>query len=113
VGSAFAQTASGGGPPGLVNFAPLVFIAAIVYFLLIRPEQQKRKDLDRQIAGLKRNDVVVLSCGTYGRVVTLDDKTLGLEVASNVKIKVDRSAVQRVETAPGVEQREQKEREKS
>lgn len=110
MGSAFAQTTNGGGPPGIVNFAPIVFIAAIVYFLLIRPEQQKRKDLDRQIAGLKRNDVVVLSCGTYGRVVALDEKTLGLEVAANVKIKVDRTAVQRVETAPGLEQ---KEREKS
>ena len=109
MGTAFAQTGAGGGPPAIYNLLFFGLLAGIIYFLLIRPEQQRRKEIEQQVAGLKKNDVVVLSCGTFGRVVTLAEKTLGLEIAPNVKIQVDRSAIQRVETAPAAE----KEREKS
>lgn len=112
MGSAFAQSAPGGGPPAILNLAFFAVLAGIIYFLLIRPEQQRRKELDGKIAALKRNDVVVLSCGTHGKVVTLGEKVLGLEIAPNVKIQVDRSAVQRVETGPSGDAKE-KEREKS
>lgn len=112
MGSALAQTGAGGGPPAIYNLLFFGLLAGIIYFLLIRPEQQRRKEIEQQVAGLKKNDVVVLSCGTFGRVVTLAEKTLGLEIAPNVKIQVDRSAIQRVETAPAAEGRE-KEREKS
>jgi preprotein translocase subunit YajC len=96
----------------LVQMAPLVLIGAIFYFLLIRPEQRRRKELEAQVAGLKRNDQVVFSNGIHGRVVALGDKVLSLEVAPKVTVQVDREAVQRVLTAPSAEARE-KEREKS
>ena len=112
MGSIFTQTGAAGGPPAIYNLLFFALLAGIIYFLLIRPEQQRRKVLDRQVKGLKRNDVVILSCGTHGRVVTLGDKVLGIEIAPNVKIQVDRSAIQRVDTAPAAEGRE-KEREKS
>jgi preprotein translocase subunit YajC len=96
----------------LVQMAPLVLIGAIFYFLLIRPEQRRRKELEAQVAGLKRNDQVVFSNGIHGRVVALGDKVLSLEVAPKVTVQVDREAVQRVLTAPSGEARE-KEREKS
>jgi preprotein translocase subunit YajC len=96
----------------LVQLAPLFLIGAIFYFLLIRPEQRRRKDLEAQVAGLKRNDQVVLGSGIYGRIITLGDKVLSVEIAPKVTVQVDRDSVQRVLTAPSAEGRE-KEREKS
>jgi len=95
----------------MVQLAPLVLIGAIFYFLLIRPEQRKRKELETQVAGLKRNDQVVFASGIHGRVVALGDKVLSVEIAPKVAVQVDRESVQRVLTAPNAEARE-KEREK-
>jgi preprotein translocase subunit YajC len=95
----------------MVQMAPLVLIGAIFYFLLIRPEQKRRRALEAQVAALKRNDQVVFASGIHGRVVTLGDKVLSIEIAPKVAVQVDREAVQRVLTAPSAEARE-KEREK-
>ena len=96
----------------LTQLAPLALIGAIFYFLLIRPEQRKRKELESQVSGLKRNDQVVFASGIHGRVVTLGDKVLSVEIAPKVAVQIDRDSVQRVLTAPTAEGRE-KEREKS
>jgi len=96
----------------LTQLAPLALIGAIFYFLLIRPEQRKRKELESQVSGLKRNDQVVFASGIHGRVVTLGEKVLSIEVAPKVTVQIDRDSVQRVLTAPTAEGRE-KEREKS
>jgi len=96
----------------MTQLAPLAIIGAIFYFLLIRPEQRKRKELESQVSGLKRNDQVVFASGIHGRVVTLGEKVLSIEVAPKVTVQIDRDTVQRVLTAPTAEGRE-KEREKS
>jgi preprotein translocase subunit YajC len=88
------------------QLAPLVLIAGIIYFILIRPEQRKRKDLEAQVAGLKRNDQIVLNGGIHGRVIGLGDKVLSIEIAPKVAVQVDRDSIQRVLTAPPVEARE-------
>jgi preprotein translocase subunit YajC len=111
VGTAWAQSGDAVGPPPvMVQLAPLLLIGAIFYFLLVRPEQRRRRDLESQIAGLKRNDQVVLTGGIHARVTTLGDKILTVEIAPKVAIQVDREAVARVLTAPSNESRE-KERE--
>ena len=64
------------------------------------------------VAGLKRNDQVVMSSGIHGRVTALGDKVVKVEIAPKVEVQVDRSAVQTVHKAAPAEARE-REREKS
>ena len=91
---------------------PVLIIVGIFYMLVFRPEQRRRKELQGQIDGLKRNDQVVLASGIHGRVITLGEKVLSIEIAPKVAVQVDRDAVGKVLTAPAAEPRE-KEREKT
>jgi len=112
VGTAYAQTGESGGPPAVLNIGFLAVLVAIFYFLLIRPEQKRRRDQESLVAGLKRNDQIVMSCGMHGRVVALAEKIITVEIAPKVQVQVDRAAVQSVQRAVVAEARE-KEREKS
>lgn len=91
---AFAQTApSPSGASPLVSFAPLVLVFLIFYFLLIRPQQKKAKEHRQMIDSLKKNDLVITSGGIHGRVISLTDTELTVEVAPNVRIRVQRAHI--------------------
>lgn len=95
---AWAQSVGGGGGPGqaLVGLAPLIAVFGVFYFLLIRPQQQKQKEHEQQLANLKKNDEVVTAGGLYGKVVALEDHVVTVEIASNVKVKVARVKIDTV-----------------
>ena len=112
MGSAFAKTADGGGPPAVYNVGFLVLLVGIFYLLLLRPEQKRRKEHEQLVAGLRRNDQVVMTSGIHGRVAAIAEKVLTVEIAPKVQVQVERSAIQSVHKAPSAEARE-KEREKS
>ena len=80
-----------GGTSSLLFFAGL---AAIMYFVLIRPQQKQAKDQQNMIAALKKGDDVVSSSGILGKIVAVADKTITLEVASGVKLRMLKSAIQ-------------------
>jgi len=90
-------------PSGLVTFAPLVLIMVIFYFLLILPAQRRQKKTAQMIAALKNGDKVITNGGIYGTVVGLEDDTVQLRIADQVKIKLSRSAI------VGLQQEAQKE----
>src|SRR5215831_7816360 len=81
------------GPGPLVQFLPLVLVMVIFYFLLIRPQQQKAKEHRQMLANLKRNDEVITNGGLYGKVVALNDKVVNLEIAPNVRVRVERQQI--------------------
>ncbi len=93
INPAWAQAGPGGAPPALMNFLPLILIFGVFYLLLIRPQQQKAKEQQKMIANLKRNDEVITSGGLYGKVAALNDKVLTLEIAPNVRVRVERAQV--------------------
>jgi preprotein translocase subunit YajC len=93
INPAWAQAATSGSPPALVSFAPLVLIFVVFYFLLIRPQQQKAKEQRTMIANLKRNDDVITAGGLYGKVTALTDKVVTLEIAPNVRVRVERAQI--------------------
>lgn len=97
---AYAQTAPGfGGPGQMLSFLPLVLIFVVFYFLLIRPQQKKAKQHQEMLGKLKKNDEVMTSGGIYGRVVTLTENVVTLEVAPNVRIRVNRPQISSVITS--------------
>jgi preprotein translocase subunit YajC len=96
---AYAQTVPGiGGPGQMLSFLPLVLIFVVFYFLLIRPQQKKAKQHQEMLGKLKKNDEVMTSGGIYGKVVTLADNVVTLEVAPNVRIRVSRPQISTVIT---------------
>jgi preprotein translocase subunit YajC len=94
---------AGAAPPGgsgaNAMLTQIVFFAAIFavfYFLLIRPQQQQKRERERLLGMIKRGDRVVTTSGMHGTVTGLDDTTVTLRVADQVKITFDRAAVGRV-----------------
>ncbi len=79
--------------PGFMNFLPLVLIFGIFYFLLIAPMRKRQKALQTMIAALKKGDKVVTNGGLYGEVYALEEETVILKVADNVRVKGARSAI--------------------
>jgi len=89
-----AGAAADGGPQAmLIQFLPLVALVVLFYFLMIRPQQRRMKQHQTMLGGLKRGDTVVLSSGIIGKVVRVEDKEVGLEVATGVTVKVVKSMI--------------------
>lgn len=101
-GIAYAQTAAGNAGAGqqviFTTVIPLVFLFGIFYFLLIRPQAKKASDLQKMLAALKRNDEVVTTGGLIGRIAELGDKVLVLEIAPNVRVRVERGQIAALST---------------
>lgn len=78
----------------LFSFAPLLFMVVIFYFLLIRPQQKRQKELNNMLSQLKKGDKVLTSGGMFGLIERVkDDGVLVLKIADNVKIEVAKTAV--------------------
>jgi preprotein translocase subunit YajC len=91
---------------------PLLALVGVFYLVLFRPEQKRRREHEQMVAALKRGDRVVMASGIHGRVTGVAEKVVTVEIARNVQVEVDRSAIQTVAKGPALEVRE-KEREKS
>jgi preprotein translocase subunit YajC len=81
------------GPGFLGGILPLVLIMVIFYFLLILPAQRRQKKTAEMLRALKNGDKVVTTGGIYGTIVGLDDDSVQLRIAEQVKVKVSRSAI--------------------
>lgn len=88
---AAAQDAPAGAASGFTSFMlPMVFMVAIFYFLLIRPQQQKAKEHKALLANLKKGDRIITNGGIIGTIVNIDDQIVNLEVADRVRIEMGR-----------------------
>ncbi|MDE2133612.1 MAG: preprotein translocase subunit YajC [Alphaproteobacteria bacterium] len=83
----------------LTSLAPFIAIAAIFYFLVLRPQQQATKKLREAVDNLRRGDTVVMSSGIIGKVAKVpqkDDPEIAVEIADDVQVRVLRSALSEV-----------------
>jgi len=99
-----------GSPPegsGAAGFAasllPIVAMIAILWFLLIRPQQKEQQKHKEMVQNLKKGDEVVTVGGMYGRIMALDPETVSLKISDDVKVDVERAKIARVRT-PEVEE---------
>jgi preprotein translocase subunit YajC len=86
------QAAPGGGAGLTVLY--VVALLAIMYFVMIRPQQQQAKATAEMLSALKKGDDVVTSGGLLGKIFAIDEKTVTLEAGAGVKLRVLKSAIQ-------------------
>ena len=94
--SIIAMAPAQGGQGGGEIYSTLIMFGAIIaifYFMIIRPQQKKQKERERLLSAIKKGDKVITAGGMHGEIVGLDEKTVLLEVAEKVKIKLERSSV--------------------
>ena len=98
---AYAAPAPGGAEvnPAL-SFLPLVLMFVIFYFLLIRPQQKKKRALDQMVQNLKKGDRIITSGGILGTVATIQNDYVVIKVGDDEKIKIEvlKSAVSGMRT---------------
>ncbi|HYN47187.1 MAG TPA: preprotein translocase subunit YajC [Allosphingosinicella sp.] len=92
---AYAATSAGAGAGGaglgLISILPWIAILVIFYLLMIRPQQQRVKQHQAMVAGVKPRDTAVTSGGLIGKVTKVDDNEVELEVAQGVRVRVVKS----------------------
>ena len=95
VSEAFAMAggASKGGGQGYEGLIMLVLMFAIFYFLLIRPQQKRAKQHRELVSALKPGDQIVTAGGLYGKVAAVEETTVTIEIATGVKIKMNRASI--------------------
>lgn len=90
---AYAQAAGGAGG-AFTSFVPLILIFAIMYFLLIRPQQKKAKEHKAMVEALRRGDQIVTQGGIVGKVSKVkEDGEIEVEIAEGVRVRVIQSTV--------------------
>jgi len=100
---AYAMGGVGGAAPqgGDWNFMIMMGVVFVIfYFLLIRPQQKKQKDLKEMLANIKHGDTVVTTGGLYGKVVGLTEAVVTLEIADKVNVKVSRGHISALAQKP-------------
>jgi preprotein translocase subunit YajC len=98
------QPNQGEGPGLMSNIILFGSIILIFYFMIIRPQQKRAKERQKLIDSMKKGDKVITSGGMYGTIAGMDEKTVLVQIADNVKVKLDRSAIATIvsETVPEI-----------
>lgn len=91
-----AAASSGGLSAILMQFAPLLLIFVIFYFLLIRPQSRRMKVHRDMIAAVKRNDIAVTTGGLIGKVTKVEEAEIELEIAAGTRVRVVKSMLAEV-----------------
>jgi preprotein translocase subunit YajC len=94
ISPAYAQTGLGGSSDMLVSLLPFILIFVIMYFLILRPQQQRSKQHQTMVKNLRRGDTVISSGGLVGKVTkVVDDDQIEVEIADGVRVRQMRSMV--------------------
>lgn len=100
---AYAQAAGGAGGAGaFAQFIPLILIFVIMYFLMIRPQQKRAKQHREMVSALQKGDQIITQGGIFGKVTSVRDDEVEVEIAQGVKVRIVRATVTQVlnKTAP-------------
>jgi preprotein translocase subunit YajC len=93
ISDAYAQAAPAADAGGIAGFLPLFILVVVFYFLILRPQQKRSKEQKAMIAALQKGDEIVVAGGLLGRVAKVDENYIGVEIANDVTVSVQKSAV--------------------
>ncbi|MCX7983482.1 MAG: preprotein translocase subunit YajC [Bacteroidetes bacterium] len=90
-----AQPANGSasGPGLIANLILFGSIILIFYFMIIRPQQKRQKERQHMLDSMKKGDKVITAGGIYGTIEGIDERTVYVKIAENVKIKLDKNSI--------------------
>jgi len=91
--AASAQSAQG---IDFMAFMPFVFLIAVFYFILIRPQMKRSKEHKTMLEALQKGDEIVAAGGLVGRVTKIDENYITMQVADGVEVRVQRPSLQLV-----------------
>lgn len=87
------QGGEGGGGSLISTVIMFGAIFAIFYFMIIRPQQKRAKEREKLLSNIEKGDKIVTSGGVHATIVGIEEKTVLIEIAPNIKVKVERSAI--------------------
>jgi preprotein translocase subunit YajC len=79
----------------LTSLLPLLLVFVVFYFFMIRPQMKKQKELSTFRNAISKGDKVITTGGIYGKVIEVADNIVTIEIANDVKVRVDKNAVLR------------------
>ncbi len=88
-----AMQAAGQGQSFVSTLIFFALIFVVFYFMILRPQQKRQKEREKMLTAVKKGDKIVTSGGIHGKVTSVDEKTVLVEVDNNVTLKMEKSAV--------------------
>ncbi len=88
-----AAAGAGQQPPVWITYLPFVAIFAVMWFLMIRPQMKRQRELQNKISSIKKGDQVLTAGGFLGKVTKVDDDYAEIELAPNVRVKALKSTI--------------------
>ena len=96
ISNAYAEAAAPVQGAGLMDFLPLIALVAVFYFLVLRPQSKRAKEHKVMVEALQRGDEIVTTGGIVGRVNKVYEQYVGVELAENIEITVQKGSIQSV-----------------
>ena len=84
-----------GSPSMLTGLLPLLLVFVVFYFFMIRPQMKKQKELTNYRNAISKGDKIITTGGIYGKVLEVTDSVITIEIANDVRIRVDKNAILR------------------
>ena len=101
-GAVFAMAAPPDGGSSWLQFIPFLLVIGIFYFIILRPMQKKQEKVQHFQQALKVGDRVITTGGIYGLITKVNEDTIQLQIANNVKIDIARAAIGGIQGQPAV-----------
>lgn len=96
ISNAYAEAAAPAQGAGIMDFLPLIALVVVFYFLVLRPQSKRAKEHKAMVEALQRGDEVITTGGEVGRISKVYELYVGVELAENVEVTVQKSAIQSV-----------------
>jgi len=93
ISNAYAEAAPAPQGASIMDFLPLIVLVAVFYFFILRPQSKRAKEHRSMIEALQRGDEIMTAGGELGRVTKVSEQYIGVEIAENVEVTVQKASI--------------------